>query len=213
MANADPQHVRLAEAILFASPTPVAEHQLDALLPEGADLAAIVAALVEHYRDRGVRLVRVGDAWAFRTAPDVAAALTGARTVVRKLSRAAIETLAIVAYHQPVTRAEIEDMRGVSLGKGTFDALFDEGWIAPQGRRESPGRPITWGTTTAFLDHFGLSGLEQLPSFDELKAAGLLDSRPAILAYAERESVGDVTADEQTDPGRPSDDDQDNPPR
>ncbi len=201
MTDPDPQILRLAEAILFASAEPVAERRLAARLPDDVPVAEVLAALVDRYRDRGVNLVRVGEAWAFRTAPDLAALLTAEQTVVRKLSRAAIETLAIIAYQQPITRAEIEAVRGVHLGRGTLDALFEEGWIAPRGRRQSPGRPTLWGTTAAFLDHFGLSGLEDLPGIDELKAAGLLDLRPAVVAYGEQGGAETAAGVGPEDPG------------
>ena len=183
MSAVDPQHVRLAEAILFASAEPVPERRLAERLPDGADIKATLAALDDLYRDRGVRLVRVDRAWAFRTAPDLAPLLAREQTVQRKISRAAVESLAIIAYHQPVTRAEIEEIRGVQVSKGTMDVLFDEGWIRPRGRRETPGRPVVWGTTQAFLDHFGLARIQDLPGVDELRAAGLLNAR--VQAYGE----------------------------
>ena len=190
---ADFQHVRLIEALLFASAEPVAETELAARLPEGGDLSSVLEILRSTYAERGVNLVRRGDGWAFRTAPDLAAALTIETTVGRKLSRAAIETMAIIAYHQPVTRAEIEEIRGVALSKGTLDALFEAGWVRPRGRRRTPGRPMQWATTEGFLDHFGLVSLDDLPGVEELKAAGLLDARPGLSSYANR-------ADEDADP-------------
>lgn len=180
------QHLRILEALLFASAQPLTAKTLAERLPEGTDVAGLLEELREHYRGRGIELRRVGDAWAFRTAPDLAAVLTVEREENRKLSRAAVETLAIIAYHQPVTRAEIEDIRGVAVSKGTLDTLLEAGWIRPRGRRQTPGRPLTWGTTAAFLDHFGLESLSDLPGLEELKAAGLLDSRPAIAAYGAR---------------------------
>ena len=178
--------LRLLEAVLFASAEPVEERLLADRLPPGADLAGMLAELVEHYRGRGVNLVRRGDRWAFRTAPDLAAALAVDIEVERKLSRAAVETLAIIAYHQPVTRAEIEEIRGVQLSKGTLDALFEAGWVRPCGRRRTPGKPMTWGTTQGFLDHFALAALDELPNIEDLKAAGLLDARPALASYGNR---------------------------
>ena len=178
--------LRLLEAVLFASAEPVEERLLADRLPPGADLAGMLAELVEHYRGRGVNLVRRGDRWAFRTAPDLAAALAVDIEVERKLSRAAVETLAIIAYHQPVTRAEIEEIRGVQLSKGTLDALFEAGWVRPCGRRRTPGNPMTWGTTQGFLDHFALAALDELPNIEDLKAAGLLDARPALASYGNR---------------------------
>lgn len=169
------QHVRLLEALLFASAEPLEEGELALKLPEGVAVRPLLERLVALYANRGVNLVRVGDKWALRTAPDLAPKLRSETTVVRKPSRAALETLAIIAYHQPITRAEIEGIRGVHLSKGTLDLLFETGWVEPKGRRRSPGRPLTWGTTGGFLDHFGLESLRDLPGADELKAAGLLE--------------------------------------
>ena len=132
------------------------------------------------YKSRGVNLVKAGKNWAFRTAPDIRAQLVVEKEMNRKLSRAAVETLAIVAYHQPITRAEIEEIRGVSVSRGTLDVLLEAAWIRPRGRRRTPGRPVTWGTTESFLDHFGLEELDDLPGLDDLKASGLIDKRPAI---------------------------------
>ena len=190
-------HVRLVEAILFASAEPVDESALARRLPTDADLPAILAELAAHYCDRGVELTKVGKGWALRTAADLEPHLRIERTVQRKLSRAAIETLAIIAYHQPVTRAEIEEIRGVGSSKGTFEALLEAGFIRPRGRRQTPGRPVTWATTEQFLDHFALESVDSLPGLDELKAAGLLDARAAIHAYG---------ADEDHDPDDDSDD-------
>jgi segregation and condensation protein B len=178
-AGNDPQHLRLLEALLFAAADPVSEVALASRLPEGVDVKSLIGELQQLYAERGVNLARVAGKWAFRTAPDLGNILRVERNVVRKLSRAAVETLATIAYHQPVTRAEIEEIRGVQLSKGTFDTLFESGWIKPVGRRRTPGRPVTWGTTDAFLAHFGLESVSDLPGIDELKAAGLLDSRPA----------------------------------
>ena len=186
------QHLRLLEAILFAAAEPVAERALAERLPASADLGALLADLRAHYASRGVNLVCAGGAWAFRSAPDLGHMLSREIRVVRRLSRAAIETLAIIAYHQPVTRAEIEEVRGVGLSKGTLDILFEAGWVRPKGRRRTPGRPVTWGTTDGFLDHFGLEGLGDLPGVDELKAAGLLDARPAIEAGAGGAELADA---------------------
>ncbi|MBM3516913.1 MAG: SMC-Scp complex subunit ScpB [Alphaproteobacteria bacterium] len=176
MAERDPQ-VRMIEALLFAAAEPLDQASLAARLPEGADVAALLDALQQEYAGRGVNLVCVAEKWALRTAPDLAFLLQREVARTRKLSRAALETLAIVAYHQPVTRAEIEDMRGVSLSKGTLDQLLELGWVGPRGRRRSPGRPVTYGTSDAFLEHFGLAAIGDLPGLDELKAAGLLDFR------------------------------------
>lgn len=168
---------RLVEALIFASAEPVSEAALALELPRGIDLDAILARLVADYRGRGVELMRVAGKWQFRTAPDLAARLTRETVETRKLGRAALETLAIIAYHQPVTRAEIEQVRGVTMSKGTLDVLLEIGWIRMRGRRRTPGRPVTWGTTEAFLVHFGLEAIRDLPGLDELKAAGLLEGQ------------------------------------
>lgn len=178
--------LRLIEALLFASDQPLGPGQIQRHLPEGADLEALMAELASLYANRGVNLVRLGERWAFRTAPEIAPLMQIESAVTRRLSRAAIETLAIIAYHQPVTRAEIEEVRGVALSRGTLDTLLEAGWIKPKGRRRTPGRPVTWGTTDAFLDQFGLESLDSLPGVAELKAAGLIDTRPAITALGGR---------------------------
>lgn len=178
--TAEPALVRLVEALLFASAEPLAERDLADRLPPGVDIPALLTRLEQEYAPRGVHLMRAGAGWSFVTAADLAPMLARERRVEKKLSRAAIETLAVVAYHQPVTRGEIEEIRGVQLSKGTLDALFECGWIEPRGRRETPGRPATWVTTEAFLRHFGLKTTSELPNLDELRAAGLLDARPAI---------------------------------
>ncbi len=177
MIDSRPDDLRLLEALLFASAAPLDEKTLAARLPDGVDLAAALGTLQEDYANRGVNLVRIAGKWTFRTANDLAWLM--ARDVVepRKLSRAAMETLAIIAYHQPVTRAEIEDIRGVSISKGTIDVLLETTWIRPRGRRKAPGRPLTFGTTEAFLAHFGLAALGDLPGLEELKGAGLFDGR------------------------------------
>ena len=180
--DAEIQHKRLLEALLFASPEPLATRVLHERMPEGADVGGLLMALQDDYEGRGVELVERQGHWAFRTAGDLSDALNLEKEVQRKLSRAAMETLSIIAYHQPVTRAEIENIRGVGTHKGTLDALMEMGWIKPGRRRESPGRPLTWLTTTDFLDHFSLESLMDLPGMDDLKAAGLLDRRPAIEA-------------------------------
>jgi segregation and condensation protein B len=171
------QAVRMAEALVFASAEPVAERQLAARLPEGVDVAQVMAELRLLYSDRGVNLVKVGDAWAFRTAGDLAFLMSRDQVQQKKLSRAALEVLAIIAYHQPVTRAEIEEIRGVETSKGTLDTLMETEWVRMRGRRRTPGRPVTYGTTDTFLDHFGLEALRDLPGMDELKGAGLLSPR------------------------------------
>ncbi|MBO0334635.1 SMC-Scp complex subunit ScpB [Sneathiella sp. CAU 1612] len=174
----DPEHVRMAEALLFASKEPLDEAALAERLPEGADIPAILATIEEHYRHKGVNLTRLAGKWTFLTAPDLSWLLEEERETTRRLSRAALETLAIIAYHQPVTRAEIEEIRGVGLSRGTMDVLFDAGWIRPRGRRRTPGRPVTYGVTEDFLIHFGLDDIKDLPGFDEMKAAGLLNTEP-----------------------------------
>ena len=179
----DPEHVRLLEAILFASSEPLTERLLANRLPEGVDLKAVLSILQDVYTGRGVNLVRAGKSWAFRTSPELAQQLNKEIDVPRKLSRAAVETLSIIAYHQPITRAEIEEVRGVGLSKGTMDVLLEASWIKPRGLRRTPGRPMTWGTTDGFLDQFGLEDIRDLPGMDDLKAVGLLDSGPAISVY------------------------------
>jgi segregation and condensation protein B len=185
---------RLVEAMLFASPEPLTIDEMATLLPEGTDIGAIVGELVGEYRDRGVNLVQIAGGWTFRTAADLGDALKLEKQVSRKLSRAAIESLAIIAYHQPITRAEIEEIRGVAISKGTLDTLLEAGWIQPRGRRRTPGRPVTWGTSHAFLAHFGLNSLSDLPGVEDLKAMGLLDARPAITLFREQ-------ANPETPPG------------
>jgi segregation and condensation protein B len=180
----DRRELRLLEALLFAASEPLDSATLAERLPPGADVSELIAQLRDDYADRGVNLVRVAGKWALRTAEDLAADLRRHVDVPRKLSRAAVETLAIVAYHQPVTRAEIEETRGVGLSRGTLDILLEAGWIRPKGRRRTPGRPVTWVTTEAFLDNFGLDSLEDLPGVDELRAAGLLDTRQPTLGLS-----------------------------
>jgi segregation and condensation protein B len=175
------QQLRLVEALLFAAAEPLTETMLAQRLEEAANLPGLLGELAEHYAGRGVNLVRLAGGWAFRTAPDLAGALRVERPVARRLSRASVETLAVIAYHQPVTRAEIEEIRGVSLGKGTIDTLMEAGWVRPKGRRMSPGRPLLWVTTPGFLAHFGFDTLSDLPAIDELRAAGLLDLTPPVL--------------------------------
>jgi segregation and condensation protein B len=179
--NERAQHLRLIEALVFAVAEPIGEEALSQHLDNGADVSSLLHELAEIYAGRGVNLVRLAGGWAFRTAPDLAAKLRIERPVARKLSRAAVETLAVIAYHQPVTRAEIEQIRGVALGKGTIDTLMEAGWVRPRGRRVGPGRPLLWVTTPGFLVHFGLESLSELPALDELRAAGLLDLAPLIL--------------------------------
>lgn len=200
MTAIERQHLRLLEAILFAADEPLSEAQLAARLPDDVDLKALLTALQSYYEGRGVELVRRGKSWAFRTADDIRPLLEKEIEMPRKLSRAAVETLAIVAYHQPLTRAEIEEVRGVTLSKGTLDVLMEAGWIKPGRRRETPGRPVTWKTTDDFLDHFGLEDVRDLPGLKELKAAGLLESGPAINAYRVHGDLqGRASGDEDDD--------------
>jgi len=199
------EELRILEALLFAAEEPLDEKALAARLPAGLDVRALLMRLQADYASRGVNLVRVGGKWSLRTASDLACRLTRETVVSRKLSRAAIETLAIVAYHQPVTRAEIEEIRGVTTSKGTLDVLLETGWIRLRGRRKAPGRPVTYGTSEAFLSHFGLDALGDLPGLDELKGAGLLDSRvPSNFNVPEPRAGDELAADEE--PLAPGDD-------
>ena len=168
---------RIAEALIFASSGPVSEKLIAEKLPDGVDVGDVMKRLAGLYTMRGVNLVRIGDCWAFRTAADLSFLIHRDQTDVRKLSRAALEVLAIISYHQPVTRAEVEEIRGVATSRGTLDVLLESGWVKMRGRRRTPGRPVTYGTTLEFLDHFGLEELRDLPGLEELKGAGLLSSR------------------------------------
>lgn len=190
--------IRMAEAIVFASAEPVSEKQLAERLPAGTDVAATMRFLQEIYASRGVNLVHIGDGWAFRTAADLAFLMSRDTVQQKKMSRAALEVLAIIAYHQPVTRAEIEEIRGVETSKGTLDTLLETGWVRMRGRRKSPGRPVTYGTTEAFLDHFSLEELRDLPGLDELKGAGLLSGRmPANFSIPLPPVDADVLSDDE----------------
>ncbi|MDR3514301.1 MAG: SMC-Scp complex subunit ScpB [Azospirillaceae bacterium] len=171
---------RLAEALIFAAVEPISRQDLALRLGPDVDVATVIAALTARYADGGINLFEFNGRLAFRTALDLAPALRVETEVARKLSRAAIETLAIIAYHQPVTRTEIEGIRGVATSKGTLDLLLEAGWIGPGRRRETPGRPLTWITTDHFLNYFSLSSLRDLPGVEELRAAGLLESRPVL---------------------------------
>ena len=191
------QQIRLIESLIFSADTPVTMAKLQtavaAQFGDGVDVATLVARLQQDYMGRGIELVNVAGGYAFRTASDLAASLKGEKPAeVRKPPRAATETLAIVAYHQPVTRAEIEAIRGVQVSRGTLDILMEAGWIKPGRRRETPGRPVTWLTTTAFLEHFGLASLRDLPGIEELKAAGLLDAKPVLATLP---AEGEFTAE------------------
>jgi segregation and condensation protein B len=196
--------LRLLEAMLFAAAEPLSDKELAERLPQGTDVEAALKLLQKDYASRGVNLVRVAGKWAFRTAKDLSWLLSKETVETRKLSRAAIETLAIIAYHQPVTRTEIEDIRGVTTSKGSVDVLLETGWIKPRGRRKVPGRPLTYGTTEAFLSHFGLDAVSDLPGLDELKGAGLIDGRlPA--GFAVPMPSDDPALREDEDPLEPGD--------
>jgi segregation and condensation protein B len=199
-----PEELRLLEAMLFAASEPLSEKDLAARLPQGTDIADALKRLQQDYASRGVNLVRVAGKWTFRTAGDLSWLLSKETVETRKLSRAAIETLAIIAYHQPVTRTEIEDIRGVTTSKGSIDVLLETGWIKPRGRRKVPGRPLTFGTTEAFLSHFGLDAVGDLPGLEELKGSGLLDGRlPA--GFAVPMPSDDPALREDEDPLEPGD--------
>lgn len=169
--------LRMLEALLFATAEPLDEKAIAARLPEGTDVRAVLNELKEQYATRGVNVVKVAGKWAIRTATDLGHLMTKEAAEPKKLSRAAIETLAIIAYHQPVTRAEIEAIRGVTISKGTLDVLMETGWARLRGRRRAPGRPVTYGTTEEFLYHFGLESIDDLPGLEELKGAGFLEGR------------------------------------
>ena len=195
-----PEQERMLEAVLFASRAPLTGREIAERLPQGCDIGEALAGLRRRYEGRGVQLARVGDAWAFRTAADLGFLMSREVVETRKLSRAAIETLAIVAYHQPVTRAEIEEIRGVSVSGGTLDQLVELGWVKFGRRRLTPGRPMTFVVTQGFLDHFGLETDRDLPGIAELRAAGLLDNRPgAAPAPAADETEDDSLVGEQGD--------------
>jgi segregation and condensation protein B len=170
------QHLRIVEAILFAAESPVSIQKLKSFLPDGTDILALLVDLQDNYANRGVNLVQIAGNWTLRTAEDLSFVLRRETMEQKKLSKAALETLSIVAYHQPVTRAEIEEIRGVAISKGTLDILMEVGWVKMRGRRRTPGRPVTYGTTDAFLSHFGLNEVTDLPGLHELKGAGLLDA-------------------------------------
>ncbi|MHC5230536.1 SMC-Scp complex subunit ScpB [Brucella sp. LJL56] len=194
---------RIVEAIVFASSEPVSERALAERLPANVEVAPVLKHLQKIYETRGVHLVQVGGAWAFRTAPDLAFLMSREAVQQRKLSRAAMEVLAVIAYHQPVTRAELEDIRGVETSKGTLDVLMETGWIKLRGRRRTPGRPVTYGTTESFLDHFGLPEIRDLPGLEELRGAGLLSARmPSSFAVP----VPNLDPDELTEDEEPLED-------
>jgi segregation and condensation protein B len=202
------QHLRILEALLFAAAEPLDEETLASRLPAGVDVKGLIEQLRQMYEKRGVNLVQIAGKWALRTATDLAFLMRREAVEQKKLSRAAMETLAIVAYHQPVTRAEIEEIRGVTVSKGTLDLLLEIGWVRPRGRRRVPGRPLTYGTTDDFMAHFGLSAVTDLPGLDDLKAAGLLDSQlppdfkvptPLAAAGIDEDPLEDPESDDQPD--------------
>ena len=189
--------LRIAEALLFASNEPLEEKAIEKRMPRGIAARGVLETLKAAYAGRGVNLARAGEKWMFRTAGDLAWLITSGEGQPKRLSRAALETLAIVAYHQPVTRAEIEDIRGVAISKGTLDLLLETGWVRLRGRRRVPGRPVTYGTTDAFLIHFGLEAIGDLPGLDELKAAGVLDGQLPQSFDIPQPRDGDELADDE----------------
>ncbi|MBO0751977.1 MAG: SMC-Scp complex subunit ScpB [Bradyrhizobiaceae bacterium] len=203
-AEGRPEELRLLEALLFAASEPLDEKTLGKHLPAGIQVRAALKRLQVEYAPRGVNLVKIGNKWTFRTANDLAWLLTHEAVEPKKLSRAAVETLAIIAYHQPVTRAEIEEIRGVSTVKGTLDVLLETGWVRPRGRRKAPGRPLTYGTSPDFLSHFGLETLSDLPGLDDLKGSGLFDGTLPV-DFSVPEPSDDPTLREDEDPLEPGD--------
>ncbi len=203
-ARSRAQLLRMLEAILFAAAEPLDLETITARLPTESDVEALLEELTANYAHRGVNIVCVAGKYTMRTPPDLAKILEIETTVTRKLSRAAVETLAIIAYHQKAsrdgaTRAEIEEIRGVALSRGTLDVLMEAGWIRPGAHRDTPGRPTMWVTTEAFMSHFGLASLDDLPNIDELKAAGLLDPRPAVSPYSEEGELASKSVDDESD--------------
>lgn len=197
------RNLRIVEALLFASAEPLSLADFATYLDDDADIAALLQELVDRYQGRGVNLVQRGGKWAFRTAEDLGFLLRREQSESRTLSRAALETLSIIAYHQPATRAEVEEVRGVATGKGTLDLLMEAGWVKMRGRRRTPGRPVTYGTTEAFLDHFGLESLADLPGLEELKGSGLLSNRLPVSMQVPLPFDGPLRDDE--DPLDPDD--------
>ena len=187
--------IRMMEAIFFASTQPLTEDELSSRLPDEIDVNHYLELLMNKYSDSGVNLTKVAGGWSFRTAPDLSFLLEKERTVTRRLSRAAIETLAIIAYQQPITRSEIENIRGVQMGRGSIDHLMEIGWIKPAGRKNIPGKPVLWSTTETFLEHFGINNLEDLPNKDELKASGFLEKRSAIATITDIAGKDDIVED------------------
>ena len=184
----DDFHIGVVEAIIFASEKPVSQKFLRSKLPDSCDLDSILIFLKEKYSNSGINLNKIGDTWAFRTSPKVAKFLVIEKTVNKKLSKAALEILSIIAYHQPITRAEIEDIRGVSVSQGSLETLFEASWVEPRGHKNVPGRPATWRTTKHFLDHFGLETIKDLPGLAELKSSGLL-ARNTGPSYINSENI------------------------
>jgi segregation and condensation protein B len=206
------EKLRMVEALLFAAPEPLAQATLAQRFAAGEDVQALLEELQGLYAGRGVNLVRVAGKWAFRTAEDLSFLLERETVEQRRLSRAALETLAIIAYHQPVTRAEIEEIRGVSTSKGTLDVLLETGWINPRGRRRAPGRPVTYGTTQAFLEHFGFDSVQDLPGLSELKGAGLLDTAlPPGFSIPSPDHTPDLREDEEPLEDEPPAEDEEGP--
>ena len=194
------EYAATLEALVFASDKPVRDRELQHHLPDNINVADVISVVMQRYdASGGVELCRVEDGWAFRTRPAVAERLKQHKTVERPLSRAALEVLAIIAYHQPITRAEIEEIRGISLSKGTMDILLELTWIKPRGRRRTPGRPLTWGTTPAFLDYFGLSDISDLPGMEDLKAAGLLRKGQILGGLMDHNAVDEENANYESD--------------
>lgn len=185
-SDGPPDGLRILEAILFAAKEPLDEISIVERLPEGVDFSNLISELTSAYVNRGINVVKLGNKWTLRTAPDLANNLKIDKVADRRLSRAAQETLAIIAYHQPITRTEVESIRGVAVNRGTLDVLLEAGWIKPGRRKNTPGRPTTWLTSEGFLSHFGIENLHDLPGIKELKASGLLDTRPAVDVYASR---------------------------
>tara|TARA_Y100001960_G_C14730829_1_gene857454 strand:- start:1084 stop:1728 length:645 start_codon:yes stop_codon:yes gene_type:complete len=192
----DQQHLRMVEALLFAASEPLDMESIRARLPNDLDVPAVLEILEGKYRERGVNVVQIAGKWTLRTAPDLKFLLQKETQVMRRLSRAATETLAIIAYHQPVTRAEVEEIRGVGLSRGTLDLLMEIGWIRPKGRRRTPGRPVTYSTTEEFLKHFSFDSIDELPDLDELKASGMLQSRYPTSLIEEMRSHASVESDD-----------------
>ena len=189
----DNKDIKILEAILFASGEPLDENDLKEKIKDKNNISKLLLEIKDFYKNRGINLIKTGNKWSFRTAEDLSDELTIFKTQKRKLSRAALETLSIIAYHQPITRSEIENIRGVQMGRGSIDHLMEIGWIKPSGRRNIPGKPTLWSTTELFIEHFGLNDLLDLPNKDELKASGFLDKRAAIATISDLAQTDDLT--------------------